>query len=304
MDPDVRSDVQPVFLGDTVLYGGRVMRRARGAESSGGAPAAAGGGEGEGQGGTDLGLYDLSEVPEHLRPHVEPHLKKWEGNVTQKFQEAAEFRKQFEPLAAVEGLTDVPPERIAELIEFERDYITPIAQGDHSKFEEWWRAMGEHLGFLEEEEAGGEGDGEETTPEVAELRGHIAELTQKLEQIEGRDAERETSERQRAVQAEIRSQLDALHGHEDFPTREDGSPDDDVVLRLAFAYGGEPDAVDKAFKDYLRIAGKAQGELVKEKLDQPAAALQGGSPNTSPPEIRTFREAREAAKARAGAPVG
>jgi hypothetical protein len=56
----------------------------------------------EGQGG-GLGLYDLTTVPEHLRPVVEPLLKKVEANVTQRFQEHADFRKQWEPFSGSRG---------------------------------------------------------------------------------------------------------------------------------------------------------------------------------------------------------
>ena len=295
MDPDVRSDVQPVFEGDHVIYGGRRMPRVRGGEAvPGEAPAAAEPSAG-GQGDQDLGLYDLNAVPEALRPHLEPILKEIEGNATKKFTEHAEFRKQWEPLAAVDGLADVPPEELSEFIEF-REIL-----GDDDKFAEWWTQIGEKAGLLEPDgEPGGDGRGDpgDDDPEVAELREQLAAVTQKLEQFEQKDTQRDQTEAQREQAAKIRSSLDALHSHEHYPKKDDGSPDDQVIIELAFAYSGDDDAIDKGFKRYLQIAGKAQGALVDDKLEQPGPALPRGKPDTAPPEIKTFKEAKAFARAR------
>jgi hypothetical protein len=108
---------------------------------------AAGGGEagGEGAAGNDQadsslgGLYDLGSVPEELRGYVEDVAKQIQGNVTRRFQEHADFRKTWEPFSQVEGLTDLPPDELQELVQF-RDIASDPAQ-----FDDWLVGIAEAM---------------------------------------------------------------------------------------------------------------------------------------------------------------
>lgn len=241
----------------------------------------------EGQGAEGIqGLYDLSAAPEELRPLLEQELKKVEANVTRRFQEHADFRKRFEPLADIEGLTDVPGEELQQLLEFRE-----IA-GDPQQFESWWFEVGKQLGYFDDDGTGAtaeaDGDDGETAgnPEVTQLMETVQQLSQRLESYEQQGA-------QQQARQDIDRQIKELH-------EQHGEFDENLVLRLARDYVSEPDAIQRGFDDYLRITGQAQSELVEDKLDQPASANGGGRPDTTPEPITNFKQAQAAALQRLG----
>src|ERR1700757_4296544 len=95
------DDVQPQRM--TAALFGELLAEGR-------APRLAGAEEPEGQGGeatgtpTALESY-LQTVPEDQRQHVEPYLRDAEKNVNGRLQEAAEFRKTWEPFSQIETLS-------------------------------------------------------------------------------------------------------------------------------------------------------------------------------------------------------
>lgn len=263
---------------------------------AGGAEAPAG----DGQGIAGLGLYDLSAAPEELRPFLEQELKKVDGEVTKKFQEHADFRKQWEPLEQIEGLSDVPAEELAELVQFRE-----IAS-DPEQFEQWWESVGDKFGFFEGEgPEGGEelgGDGGEEMPawaqglldKVESLEGQLAPVNEHLSAQERKDAVA-------AAEREIADEFAKLEQEHEL--------DDDAkqaIGQLALSYGGEPDSIAKGFADWQKITGQAQGELADDKLGQPRPAVTGGQPGTEPekfeglndPKLKAAAKQRLAAAAR------
>lgn len=244
----------------------------------------------EGQGAEGIqGLYDLSAAPEHLRPLLEQELKKVDANVTRRFQEHADFRSKYEPLEALEGLTDVPAEELGQLLEFREIASNP----EH--FESWWYQVGKDLGFFEDDGSGPEAGGPEepeagTSPEISQLVETVQQLSQRLEQFEQQgEQEKATAE----IRAEQERQLAALR-------EQHGEFDEDLVLRLARDYISEPDYVSRGFEDYLRMTGQAQSTLVEDKLEQPGPSTSGGRPDTGASTPQTFKEAQAAALQRLG----
>lgn len=236
------------------------------------------------------GLYDLSAAPEHLRPLLEAELKKVTANVDSRFREHSDFRKKFEALEGIEGLTDVPGEELSQLLEF-RDIAA-----DPEAFEGWWFQVGKELGFFEDDGSapeaseGGEGDGAQA-PEIAQLMETVQSLSQRLEEFETKG---ESEKAKAQARQEIDKQLGALR-------EQHGEFDDQLVLRLARDYAEEPDAIQRGFDDYLRITGQAQNELVEDKLSAPAPANGGGRPDTGGQGVpRSFKEAGAAALQRLG----
>lgn len=241
--------------------------------------------------GTDgiQGLYDLSAAPEHLRPLLEQELKKVDANVTRRFQEHADYRKRFEALEGIEGLTDVPAEELSQLLEF-RDIASNPEQ-----FESWWYQVGSELGFFEDDGTGPDAEtGEEPTgqgdPQVAQLVETVQQLSQRLEEFESRG---ESEKAKAEARQEIDRQLGELRDQH-------GEFDENLVLRLARDYAEEPDAIQRGFDDYLRITGQAQSQLVEDKLDQPGPANGGGRPDVGGGGPTTFKEAQAAALQRLG----
>jgi hypothetical protein len=241
-------------------------------------------GSGDGQGGN--GLYDeiLSFAPEETRPDLEQVLKRRDADITRKLQDAADLRKQFEPLAGIEGLSDVPADELTELLQFRE------LASDQEKFADWWTQIGDELGFFADGEDGGEGD--DVDPHTAQLLQRLEQLEQRLEPVTEHITRSEQDRRVQAADEEIGRQLETLH-------EQHGEFDDDDVLALAYRYADDPDAVTKGFEHYRRIKGGAQGELVDDKLGQPAPANGAGRPDTAPELPKTFGPAlREAAMAR------
>src|SRR5215216_3395957 len=111
-------------------------------DASGSAAAVQTSGEPGGAEGTEqqpgLGLYDLSGAPEELRPFLEQELKKYDGNVTKKFQEHADFRKRFEPYQDLD-FGDVPADELGELLQLRQVFQDP------QQTQEWLSALNEEL---------------------------------------------------------------------------------------------------------------------------------------------------------------
>lgn len=232
--------------------------------------------EGQGQPQAN-GLYpDLSGVPDAVRDAVMPLLKEYEGNVTKKFQEAAEFRKQWEPYGEL-GINDVQPDELQELLAFRQ-----IAQ-DPEQFREWHQAVAEELGFNQD-------PGE--TPESGEpdFKSLIAEaLDERLGPIEQAYQSQQESTALQQAETFINTKLDEL-------AAEHGEFDRDAVCQLALAYDNQPDALERAHKDYSRLIGAAEKNLLDGKLNQPETPQQGGQPPSSVPQVKTFEQAKAAAR--------
>lgn len=226
----------------------------------------------------DPGLYpDLTALPEDVRDIVTPLLKQMEGNITKKFTEAAEYRKQWEPYQEL-GLNDVEPDDLKDLLAFRE-----IA-GDEDRFKEWLTAVSQELGLNSEQSPQGD------PSEGGDLQQTIAQaLDQRLSPIE--KAFQASQEAQALAQAEslIDSKLKALKG-------EHGDFDDDTVCQLALAYEGE-DAIERGYADYERLVGVVEKNFLDGKLRQPETPEQGGRPATQAQEITSFEDAKVAAKA-------
>lgn len=272
-----------------LISGGRVFPTVRGGEiaqpgaSQGDDPAQPDSGQGEG-----LGLYDLSAAPEELRPFIEQEMKKVEANVTRKFQEAADFRKQWEPLAGVEGLTDLDPEELTQLLDFHSQVLS-----DPEAFENWYRAVGEHFGFAPQGEQEDGEDGEDgADPQLeAAIERVIQTVDERLKPFEQQQTQQQQEQAIFAAQEEIRGELDALK-------EQNGEFNEDLVCQLALAYEGAPDAIQKAFADYQRFQGTTESAVFDGKDDAPGPAVSGGSPATQVEPITDFATAKARSKER------
>lgn len=233
----------------------------------------------QGQGQEQNGLYpDLSAVPEDVRELVTPLLKQFEGNVTKKFQENAEYRKQWEPFQEL-GVHEMDPTELSELLQFRQ-----IA-ADPDQFQEWYRLVGEEMGLQGDPE-----DGALEAPEGQDLESMVAAaLDQRLGPIE--QSYQAQAEQQRLQEAEtfVSGKLAELEA-------EHGEYDKDAVCQLALAYDSDPQAIERGFADYQRLIGAAEKSLLSGKLNQPEAPEKGGSPATQVEGVKTFDQAKAAAR--------
>lgn len=244
----------------------------------------------EGQGQESSGLYDLSSIPEQLRPAVEPAFKQWEANVTKKFQDHAEYRKGWEPYEQL-GVNNVDPEQLEQLLAFNE------LAADPEQFDEWLYNAAQERGLLDamQNEESSESDpygglfGDEPSEGLNEekIQQMIAEQLGPLQ--EQAQAQQQQAALQEATDL-IQSELDALHKeHGDFP--------DEIVCQLAMGYDG-PEGIKQAFKDYQTIVAQAERGVVESKLAEPSVPERGGAADTSAPEIKSWDDAREAALTR------
>jgi hypothetical protein len=255
-------------------------------EQSGEPPADAGAPD-EGAGGdagrTDGFEYDLSSVPEELRPQVEPHLKAIQANVTKSFQDAAAFRRQWEPYDEL-GLRDIQPDQIKQLLDF-----AEMTQ-DQERFAEWWKEVGNELNLMPDEGSLEEFDDEPTDRE-RELQGRIDELEQKFSgEFEERD---NRAAEERAMQT-IQQTMDGL-------VKEHGEFDREVVAALSERYAEDDpeNCIKRGFEDYQRIRSEGEKGLFDKKAGQPSPPEGGGGkPDTTPSPITNFEDAKAAARER------
>lgn len=249
------------------------------------------------EGGTPFGPV-LDAVP-NGREAVEAALKEIQGKVTQSFQKAADFRKQWEPFAEL-GVGELGVEGMQELLAFGQMLQSPEAAAqlvqDKESFESWWEQIGDTLGFFEGDETPADEAGaaapEETPAWAQQLIEQNQQLTQRLDTIEGSS---EAEKAQATLDAQITS-MKAEHQLDDEAMQH--------VLRLAHPYAaaGHEDALARGLADFRAIRGGAQGDLVDEKLGQETApAERGGQADATPPEVKSFGDATTAARQRLAA---
>lgn len=239
-----------------------------------------------GQGGSNDSLYDLESVPEDYRPHVERIAKEMEGNVTRKFQEAADQRKEWTPYEEL-GIKDYQPEDIEQLLQF-----AEIAS-DENLFKEWWKEVGSEYGFIDsiQGEVDDDDDFEDDDDDVDPQQLLDELLDQKLAPF--LEKERQSEEQQLIEEAEsqIESELKALKD-------EHGEFDEDAVLSLALAHGDEDNPIAKGFEDYARIVGDTESNTITRKVNSPEPPEGPGKPNTHQPNPTDWNEVKDMARER------
>ena len=242
------------------------------------------------------GLYDLASVPEDLRPHVEPHLKAIEANITKKLQENAESLKAWEPYKEL-GISDIDPANLQQLLEF-----AELAQ-DEDKFSEWWKSTGERMGLFDSDEDDLDLE-DDLSPE--KIKSLIAEaVTESIGPVKETLNQQQTERAQAEAMEEINGTLKALsteHGidlDEVVGKTPNGTEQTvrDAILQLAYAYADEdPDnAVANGFGDFQRLVGKGEAGLFAKKAKQPASPEGAGAASNAPEKITTFADAKAAA---------
>lgn len=224
------------------------------------------------------GLYDLNDVPEDVREHVVPHLKAMEGGITKKFQEAAEYRKGWEPYEEL-GLRDMDPTAVKQLIDF------ASMANDPEQFDQWLKAAAEERGLFN---GNGSGDDDLSVEELEELS------PEKIKEIVAEQIKPLQDTQQQELQA--RAVAEAEQGIEDALTqiRKD-NPDlpenaEDAIVKLAYAYAEEDgvDPIAKGFEDYQNLIGQGEKGLFEQLSQRPPPAEGAGAAAMSDEKITSF----------------
>jgi len=238
----------------------------------------------EGQGGAGDAPYAeyLSRIPEEHRGLVEPVFKEWDANTTRKFQEASEYRKQWEPYDSL-GVTNVDPDVLRELITFNNDILS-----NPDALKEWYREFGQANQLLDE------------TPSTTEqgVREELADQGYSPAQIEGLLNEKLAPIQQWMAQQEQQAELfkssQAIDERLAKLREEHGEFDTDLVLKIASNYADThgPDSVLKAFEDVQAWEASIEKKLIKDKQSAPEAPEKGGAAATALEQPGTMDDAR------------
>lgn len=227
----------------------------------------------------------INSAPEELRDAAAELAPVWDTYVQSKFQEAADYRKQWEPYKEV-PLDQVGPEGV-------QDYIA---------LQEIWNDPQQRYAWLSQQEATLRNE----HPEFYDDEGNLIEpqgynndpvLLQRLEALEGRFQSVDQQEAQKAAVEFVNGQLNEIK--QDYPSLT--PEDEDAICALANKYvkpGEAPpdDFIKQGFKDFQQIVGRTERDLFTKKESQPSPAQHGGRPSTSPTPITDFAAANEAAR--------
>lgn len=229
-------------------------------------------------GGSGLYAEALAGVPEQYRSYVEPHFKRWDQAVGPKLQEAAEYRKKWEPYEQL-GLHEMQPEVLQELLGFHQ------VASDPEQFLQWYQTIGEQLrqeGLLDGE------DPEQLDQENPE----IEQLKSQFQEFQGWREQQEQERRFYEANTFLSSELDKIK--QDNPNMQFSDEVADAIFTFArnYADSDRQNCVKKGFQDYQNLIGQAEKGLFQQKAQAPAPAESGGVPNTSAPPITSFEEAR------------
>ena len=251
-----------------------------------------------------LGEDAFNDAPEELRDHLVNYVKtKVDPALTQRFQEASEFRSTWEPFSQIEGLTNIAPEDVDQLVELHYT-LAAASDPDHPQnqeaveaFQETWEQLGQQLGYFDDEGEEGEEESEEGDDEPEYLTRE--EFEQMMSERQQQDQQKDLVEQTRQ---EIRGYVDNL----ELPG-EQGTPERERAERAIFSFlqayddpkMSNEDAVKAAYQDFQELVGGAQEQLVEDTEDRhTGSTLRGGGADTSPEEVRSFKEADKLALAR------
>jgi anthranilate/para-aminobenzoate synthase component I len=245
-------------------------------------------GGGEGGGTTADGLYDLSGVAPEIRPVVESHLKAIEGRITPKLQEAAEYRKQWEPYEQL-GLNQMEPQELEGLLSF-AELTQAAAAGDPNalaQIGEWYGEFGEQLGLTGEDEDEYEDEDVEEGPDVEEAVAEaVGPLYQQMQQQQHQQLYEKTL-------SDIQTQTEALQKEHNL-----SEEDVDAVLRFAQSYDDEDDPISKGFEEFQSLIARGEKGLFQQKFGQTPSPEGGGPADNAPKPVTSFEQAKLMARER------
>lgn len=252
--------------------------------------------EGQGADTTDSGYAQyLDSVAPEIREQVEPLFKEFDGNVTKKFQEHAEYRKGWAPYEEI-GVNELEPEQLKGLLDFAN-----LAK-DPEQFSEWWKAAGDEMGLFDK--FGGQEDPEleledDLSPEkiqelvnkqVAERLGPVEQtLQQQQQESKAAQANAEVADAMKAIRSDNASFFEG--DAEQQKTVEQG------IARLAYSYTDDnalspAEMIQKGFADYREMVGQGEKSLFADKSKQPPPPEGEGGADTSPEKIASFDDPR------------
>lgn len=251
--------------------------------------------EGQGADTTDAGYAQyLDSVAPEIREQVEPLFKEFDGNVTKKFQEHAEYRKGWAPYEEI-GINNLDPDQVKGLLEFAN------MANDPEQFSAWWKAAGDEMGLFDkfasspddlelEDDLSQEKIAELVEKQVAEKLGPVEQTLQQQEQDrKAAQANEEVANAMKSIRSENTSLFEGDESKQEETER--------MIARLAYSYSDDnslspSEMIQKGFEDYQNLIGQGEKSLFADKSNQPPPPEGAGGADTSPEKIASFDDPR------------
>ena len=238
----------------------------------------------------------LARVPEEVRGDIQPIFHEWNANVNRRFEDAASYRKQWEPYEQA-GINQYP----AETLKWALDTLQNPQQA-----REW---LDQQYGPVAPQEAPQEPVDpygyQDPNAQLQELlQKQLSPLQQQIEQITQWRQEQEQQAMQQQINDAIYAEIDRLHG-EHKASLPEGLQKREAFADLIDRFGGPhavPGAdpvqvVQKAWADFQALSNQLSTAALQTKVDQPATPVTGGAPAGAPESPKTLAEANKIALA-------
>ena len=246
----------------------------------------------EGQGGVGTGgdppyAEYLSRIPEDARDDIEPIFKEWDQNVSKKFQDHAEFKRQWEPFKDT-GISQYGPEQVSWAAQFLEALDKPeLIQG---WFENYAKENGLTLAEAQAqvEEATDDYGFQDPAQQYEKLlEERLSPLMKKLEEYDGRFQQQTQAQANAEAGRYIETQISALEKEHN-----EGNKFDDETRELVDLFAAKyiesdaMNAVPRGYADLQHLLNNQEKKALQGKLNQPPPAEGGGVPDVAPPEYK------------------
>lgn len=244
------------------------------------------------EGGSPYSEY-LERIPEDARGAAEEAFKAWDAKTTQRFQEASEHRKSWEPYEQV-GVNQYDPAAVQWALQF-----FEAQQSNPQAVQQWFQAYAQEHGLaaaqeaaaqLEQQDEYGYADPQQQLEQLLAQR--LSPYEQQLQQLQQHIAQQDYQQAQVQAEAFVEGQLKELeekHGDEF---------DRKLVELFVTNHLDRPEqAVQLAFEQSKQFRNQIEKQVLQSKVNAPGPAESGGIADTNPEKITTFKQAAEIALA-------
>jgi hypothetical protein len=221
-----------------------------------------------------------------MRDEIAPVFKDWDANVTQRFQDAADFRRQWEPYQQA-GISQVDPALAEWLVQFSGILDQPAAM------QAWFEGYAQQHGLTPQQQQEEQQVQIDPYADPTDLQQQLSSVVEKqlqqlLEPVTGQLGQlaewREAQEAQ-AAQQQAQSFIDSEFARLE---KDHGQPipRDQVELHIGKYIEMDPEhAIERAWRDHQAMVGQIEKDLLASKLGQPPAAEGGGVPAVAPDRL-------------------
>ena len=238
----------------------------------------------------------LARVPDEVRGTVEPVFKDWNSHVNSRFEEHANYRKQWEPYEQA-GVTRYSPQDIQAAFDLLQN---------PDQLRSWADEQYGPVQAPEQQQPQPEFDlyGQPDQQQFEQLlESKLGPLSQELQQLAQWRQQQEQQAQIQQIQGVIDREIGMLQekhaANLPEPIRENFA---ETVERFADKYANDPSLtpeqmVAKGWADFEALSNQLQTAALQDKVNQPAPAETGGRADLTPDSPKTLKEAGELALA-------